>query len=149
MDKSKKYIRLCERATEIQQQWVQGKGDWFVSEDGSLKCCVSGEYESAIIKNGFRITKNKAGIIRLSRYIWLPRLEQLMEIAQRRGITYGNSAHVFYDWTKIPYKEPYRLPEKIFLSVEQLWLAFVMQLKYYKKWDGKKWAKLSYSPDIA
>ena len=30
----------------------------------------------------------------------------------------------------------------IFRSMEQLWLGFVMQEKYGKQWDGKKWEKI-------
>ncbi|QTA91396.1 hypothetical protein [Desulfonema magnum] len=141
MDKSQKYIQMCEKSGEIQTKWVQGKGDWFLDENGVFKCCVSADYESAIIKNGFRITK-KEGIIRLSKYIWLPRLEQLMEMAQRKGISYEKSIYMFYEWTKMPYDELSGQPRKIFASVEQRWLGFVMQMKYFKKWDRDKWIRI-------
>jgi len=144
MDKSQKYIEMCEKAREIQAQWVQGKGDWFVSEDDSVRCCVSASYESAIIRKGFRITENE-GVIRLSKYIWLPRLEQLMDMAQKKNISHGNSVHVFYHWTKIPYDASDRFPGKIFTSVEQSWLAFVMQIKYFKKWNGKDWTTIFFT----
>lgn len=141
MDKTQKYIEMCRQAREIQARWVQGKGDWFVDEDGDIRCCVSAGDESAVIRNGFRITESH-GVVRLSRYIWLPRLEQLMDMAQKKGISYSNTTHIYYHWVKTPYDLPDELPRKYFTSVEQSWLGFVMQTTYFKKWDGTDWVTI-------
>jgi hypothetical protein len=63
-------------------------------------------------------------------------------MAQRPGQRYETVLQDFYDWTKTGYNRQSDLPGKLFPSMEQIWLAFVMQQKYRKQWDGRKWADM-------
>lgn len=141
MDKSEQYIRMCEKAKEVQAQWTRDKGDWFVAQDGSVKCRPFAGDGTAVLKSGFQITKEN-GVIRLAKYTWLPRLDQLMDMAQIDGVNSERLIYIFYDWSKLPYDRLSRHPQKIFGSVEQSWLAFVMQIKHFKKWDSEEWISL-------
>jgi hypothetical protein len=50
----------------------------------------------------------------------------------------------FFDWTRQPYKSSSKTPGKLFRSMEKIWLAFVMQQKYRKQWDGNSWISKPY-----
>ncbi len=64
--------------------------------------------------------------------IWLPRQDQLQEMIDN-GWT-GDLIRRFYFWGK-----EYGFQTKAIDSMEQLWLAFVMQERHKKHWDGEKW----------
>jgi len=130
MDTSKKYIKMCEKAEEIQGQrhiptdWQ--KGDWFLRAGTSWIEVVS-----------HQINFSNLSIPRGT--VWLPRQDQLQEMMDK---WYKNNPHVlvsdFYDSI---YEEPmpsYYVP-KNFTSMEQLWLAFVMREKYHKIWKEDTW----------
>ena len=141
MDKSPKYIEMCKAAKEVQNQWKQEYGDFFVSENGRIECWISDNQKGQKIKRGFAINIKK-GIIRLSKYIWLPRLNQLIEMAQEIGRRYESVTQDFFDWTKRPYERLSGQPGELFPSMEQIWLAFVMHKKHGKQWDGSNWVKV-------
>jgi hypothetical protein len=64
-----------------------------------------------------------------------------MELAQARGRRFEKTAQDFFDWTKRPYGWTNQAPNQIFLSLEQLWLGYVMHVKYAKYWYEKYWSK--------
>ena len=143
MDKSPRYIALCKRSDEIQRRWVQSYGDFYLDENGRLSCWLEDpeRRQRRRMKKGFAIC-SQDGVIRLSKYFWMPRQNQLIEMAQIRGRTYDSVSLDFYNWTKTGYDREARLPGKIFLSMEQIWLAYVMQRKFLKKCDGSDWTRL-------
>jgi len=140
MDKSKKFIRMCESAKEIQQKWKQEYGDFFVAESGQIKCWISRAPAEVKFKKGFGITVD-ADVIYIAKYIWLPRQNQLIEMAQIPGHRYEIIVQNFYSWTKEPYEMLNDMPNKLFRTMEQIWLAFVMQQKFNKQWNDTQWLK--------
>lgn len=119
MDTSPEYIKMCEKAEEIQGQWSASEshdGDWIFYHrslgNGTEEICVD-------IGAGSSADK------------WLPRQDQLQEMADRgfRAFICG-----MYDTFTSDYFSK-------FTSMEQLSLAFVMKEQYGKIWNGKEWIK--------
>ena len=66
--------------------------------------------------------------------IWLPRQDQLQGMLEHESYPYlTNFIEAFLAWVKTP------AHHVVFLSMEQLWLAFVMRKKYGKVWNSKEW----------
>lgn len=146
MDKSDEYIRMCAAADEIQQRWAHNYGDFFIDNRGKIRCWLSRDHEDKKFKKGFHVTVDR-GVILLSRYVWLPRQNQLIEMAQIPGRRYETVTQDFFEWTKRPYETLDDIPAKLFRSMEKIWLAFVMQQKFNKQWDGERWlTRCHYSP---
>ena len=120
MDTSKEYILMCKKAKEIQKLRTPKDGDFALFDD-----------EITIIYN--------CGIGTWSRgYTWLPRQDQLQEMVTLLFCSVGGECFLL-DYFYTFYKS---LKEKIKgMSMEQLWLAFVMKEKYQKTWNGKDWEK--------
>ena len=110
MDTSETYIKMCEKAVEIQKIWNPTFGDWLQDEYISI---VSDE-ELA------RENKKKNDV-------WLPRQDQLQEMV---GCNPGN-------W--IIWMDKFISDREYFYTLEQTWLAFVMKKKYGKIWNGEDW----------
>ena len=147
MDKGHEYIRMCTAAEEIQRQWKQHYGDFYVAENGAIKCWISMNRDSRRVKRGFGIDIQN-DIIYIAKYVWLPRQNQLIEMAQVPGRRYDSIVQDFFDWTKIPYRLQPGTPGKLFPSMEQIWLAFLMQQKYAKQWDGNQWRRPDRMPSV-
>lgn len=114
MDTSKKYIKMCEKATKIQSgsQFGHVKFNYFAGQ--SLR----------IYYGGIDTIE--------THYIWLPRQDQLQEMLPNYDL---DSLEVkFHLWLNdINYSSNSELK-----SFEQLWLAFVMKEKFNKYWDNEK-----------
>lgn len=132
MDTSPKYIEMCEAAGEVQALWKPAWGDWIadkgMSEDGA---CVM--MTVRFKASGFLDAKDKSDLV------WIPRQDQL------QAMMVGAS---LFSWTTLALFESYCREfqmdsEFAFISGhyswEMLWLAFVMNQKYYKKWNGQEW----------
>ena len=141
MDKSKKYIKLCDLADEIQCRWVQRYGDFYLGNNGRITCWLANADPGKKVKKRFVIC-SEDDVIRLSKYVWLPRQNQLIEMAQIPGRRYDTVVQDFYDWTKAGYNRQSVLPGKLFPSMEQIWLAYVMQRKFLKKWEADAWVAI-------
>jgi len=123
MDKSKEYIKMCESSLEIQE--IQ-EFKPIISKDLSDGCSES--LNDTIWFHGDCNTNNPI-------QIWLPRQDQLQDMAGG-GISLS-LIKKFDEWF-------FTHPDSAgFLdySMEQLWLAFVMQKKYGKIWNGNDWEK--------
>jgi hypothetical protein len=138
MDKSNQYIRMCEQAHEIQSQWSPRHGDFFVGENGKIRPWLIHVNNEQDMVKGIHVQFDN-GMPKLTRYIWLPRLDQLMEMAQDPGRRFENTTQIFFDWAKSPYQLLAPPPQKIFNSLEKLWLCFLMHKKFTKQWDGEDW----------
>ncbi len=141
MDVSQEYIKMCLKATEIQDL-----ADKYCDEF-SLACWYApnhvrcrGHFEDwhmkykycPVCRRKLEITPEHSICRRLNgdRNIWLPRQDQLQEMID--GTSYEQLAKL-RDFIL-------RLPLGIdFLKWEQLWLAFVMYRKFKKKWNGTDW----------
>lgn len=109
MDTSKEYILMCEKANEIQ------------------------ELKPSITPADFM------GCIYPRNAVWLPRQDQLQEMAVNRGKNGPNTSY----WHKAVEFFEYWMKNGIWAgsSMEQLWLAFVMKEKYGKIWNSTDWVK--------
>lgn len=139
MDKSPKYVAMCAKAAEIQNRWRPDHGDFYQTENGQIKCWLTHSRQPQRFKKGVGIFVETGGLIQLTRYIWLPRQDQLIELSQIPGRRYENIVQDFFDWTKASYGETESLPGRLFRSMEQIWLAYVMQKKFARLWDESRW----------
>jgi hypothetical protein len=137
MDTSLEYVKMCERATEIQS--VRPRGKEF--EDGDFVGWLHGT------ESGYRVSYPAQDFPdeRGSGDIWLPRQDQLQEVVIDKIDCPSHSAFAiiinlgsrFLRMAQDTATFDYWIQ---FLSMEQLWLAFVMHEKYNKKWNGQEWA---------
>ena len=145
MDQSPAYIRLCRNAHEIQELWQKQHGDFFVGEQGRIECWITGIHEARDIRQGVRVSSPSGeGVIEIRKYVWLPKLDQLIELAQVPGRRYELITQDFFDWTRRDYGVIPGEPRRIFQTLEQVWLAFVMQQKFEKGWTGRRWRSLTF-----
>ena len=135
MDTSEQYIKMCEKAEEIQKGHPQDGvgGHW---HSGCIILTHEGDYYRVIDKEAERTCEscgNTETYILSTRSIFLPRQDQLQEMVVN---DWADNFRKFIHWCfpsigkVIPFVG----------SMEQLWLAFVMKEKYNKTWDGENWA---------
>ena len=133
------YIKMCGKAEEIQKLWKPFNGCYIIQKDYEQ---FPVELRQPIVlhfcNDSILVSFDK------SLFIWLLRQDQLQEIYRdiRRDNVTGVGQETlystivsFYLWIKNNFIEY----AGQFLSMEQLWLAFVMEEKFNKVWDGKKW----------
>ena len=114
VDVSSNYIKMCEKAVEIQEPWVisgRNIGDFYYNLH---------THHRDIWKAHNKLASDFD--------IWLPRQDQLQEIYCTE---YAFGLRWFYEFAIVNQIK--------FNSMEQIWLAFAMQEKYGKVWDGKDW----------
>ena len=137
MDTSEKYIEMCEKAIEIQESWNPIDGDFACGKTRSL------EKINGIIKGTIKIgeakvyNKNCRFIANPALSVWLPRQDQLQDmVSLDPGWLLMTGLDDFNDWEEgsglVRERDNYN-------SMEQLWLAYVMEKKYNKTWNGKEW----------
>lgn len=130
MDKTDKYIRMCYEARKELKPYLRKHRD----SDG----CIGPDFEMGSL-DGVDIL------------IWLPKQCQLQRmlgdyIASELEFVPSDydikcAFLDFIDWMGKQYhNDPFTcVPTNNFDSGEQLWLAFVMQEIFNKKWDDEKW----------
>lgn len=173
MDTSPEYIRMCEQATEIREDWKPKGGDWYLHDyHGSTGFSPDLEkqfwghdektwerveilaFEPSDSKDIGSSTDGKEGVLVSikelikGRTIWLPRQDQLQTMT-----TYGASPpsaiHEMDEFIHKPYlttdanHESWESAENYFSTWEQLWLALVMQEKFGKRWSGTDWVAIA------
>ncbi len=134
MDTSKEYIKMCEKADEIQK--YRNEKDSFDIGDVVLNpYCLGGATVHTV-----------SGFLKTGDIIWLPRQDQLQDMVSDKwtiqemllvfdGFIFPHSSK----WTKESAAKRRKYASQFILSMEQLWLAFVMKEKFNKKWNGKVW----------
>jgi hypothetical protein len=130
MDTSETYIKMCEKAEEIQEQnpcnASDGNGKPLSFEKGNWYSHHGHVY---VAKYDYLIAGS----------IWLPRQDQLQDMYG----DYHKCLGALYWWTechKMSGKYDYwGYDSDTFETMEQLWLAFVMKEKYNKVWNGDEW----------
>ena len=139
---TKNFIKMGEKAREIQELWKPKIGDWYLNLDRDVECVsLMGE---SIIKHHTKY------------HIWLPTQEQLQEMVlpiffKRYSTThalrndpsfiYRMIIEKFQRWINrsSPSFDKYMA---MFNSMNELWLAFVMHEKYHKIWTGEEWKEV-------
>lgn len=135
MDTSKEYIKMCEKAEEIQKNWFPLRGDCLVYKHPDY-------WENIFVfSNQHPVNDLKAITIWFLLFLFLPRQDQLQEMVRNMPVDLPLSAigwiGKFYQWCvdEMEHVTPMKN------SMEQLWLAFVMKEKYNKVWSGEEWVK--------
>ena len=144
MDISKTYAKMCEKAWEIQQWWQPEPFDINKKNkclgDVYLHHCVDqwaddNPYDVIEVYFAQKIDK--------TRVVWLPRQDQLQEMLEfptgSFKYNFWDALADLYEWSFSANWEKFK--DYIPLSMEQLWLAFVMKEKYNKVWNGEEWIK--------
>jgi len=76
--------------------------------------------------------------------IWLPRQEDLQEMVKKYSISMAELTGDFFDFTRKPYPFSDNAP-LVFrlknLSMDKIWIMFVMKKNYGKVWGGEGWVK--------
>jgi len=155
MDLSLEYIKMCEKAQEIQSlidsedvggSWIGGsilyhlaptnqshvKDGYYhiIDEYETVKCSECGE-EKDHIKH--------------SVCTWLPRQDQLQEMIIERAKCSPCKdvalAYMFHNWMIEEDGCSFGFGKAVFPnpSMEQLWLCFVMKENFQKVWNGEEW----------
>lgn len=123
MDTSEQYIKMCEKAVEIQAKyngrhyriWVPDNAGFFADTEHSI------------------LYRHKLGDIP----IWLPHQDQLQEMLDPCGYLVFLRAFPDFAFNLDPYHSGIPWSSSL-LSMEQLWLAFVMK-QHNKVWNGEDW----------
>jgi hypothetical protein len=162
MDFSKKYIKMCEKAEEIQREWKPQLGDFvygITDDEGNLAVTVVMEattgWTSIRVVDIYNSDKMPYDDFQMFQLTWLPRIDQLIEMV----LTYRCGDVTPHNCDKGECYTP-PIPDYIMLfkefnwwfkvnhkgiidSMEQLWLTFVMWKRYKKVWDNEKeeWIK--------
>ena len=136
MDQSRTYIHMCRVANEIQNRWNPEPGDLFVDGSHRIRYWIP-EAEPPRFKKGFHIVENE-NLIALERFTWLPRHPQLMELAQRPDLPFRETTFRFHEWAS-PKDGRHATDRSFFVTLEQLWLGFIMKTLYAKTWNGSEW----------
>ena len=138
MDTSKEYIKMCEKAKEIQRIWKTNATTGDVTQIGVL-CSFEEYHNDDTYDFGFGDTDIQ--ITNAKELTWLPRQDQLQGMVPINSYSCvagadGTILGRFYQFYKdIRHHKP------CYKTYEQLWLAFVMKEKYNKTWNGEDWVK--------
>jgi hypothetical protein len=126
MDTSSEYITMCEKATEIMSSWRYQFGDFYSS-------LVSGSpSEAQTIVSDLELHSSYMQQIKA---VWLPRQDQLQALILDQYATPWDLVIEFAN-TLMSDKASYF--DK-FPSMEQIWITYIMEKKFNKKWTGKDW----------
>lgn len=144
MDTTPEYIEMCRKAEEIQKNIEPEIGDFYFDTEYDYRIVFIGESEKGEYKFQ-NINEEKHDSLWYynfaNKVIWLPRQDQLQDMIKVVGAPDPPKAwtlnSVFTTFLNVD--SIYSPIEKSKMSMEQLWLAFVMWKKYKKKWTGSEW----------
>lgn len=137
MNELEQYALMCETSKEVQKQWGRKSGDVYYSPNESLVFEICKHIEI------WNVPKDA---------VWLPREEDLwaMLTATHTLCAKISMFHEFYDpefycpESTAPCKACSSLGKHrrtTFTTLKQFLLAFVMEERWKKAWDGKSWIK--------
>ena len=122
MDTSRKYVKMCLKAEEIQDMYVDVYP--YNGEDGNVFALRKDHDSSGVFGHCYRKDE----------LIWLPKQDQLQEMAfPDKSTSVRQICEAIFGFVISSYV-------LAMCSMEQLWLAFVMKENYSKIWNGEEWA---------
>lgn len=133
MDTSETYIKMCQKARELQRLWKCSGGDYFVDT-------VTFPHEQFVEMVGGHSPKweydddEYSYPMHQERSFWLPRQDQLQEMVKPR--VFGDASQLIR-WAYSYHESMWRQFQ--YESTEQFWLMFVMRENYRKLWSGQDW----------
>ncbi len=131
MDTSPEYIKQCEKAEEIQKLKTP-------IVPVSLYRLTSGEVINGNTGDYIANVESNDCVLRY-KYIWLPRQDQLQEMVKLHPFELIAKFHSFCMWDE-QYEDARE--NLLLVTMEQLWLVFVMNEKYNKVWNGTDWIEV-------
>jgi len=133
MDTSEQYIKMCEKAKEIQAKWQHQDGDFYFTYADDDDDIIGGR--STLPRPDSWTDWGKY------HHIWLPRQDQLQAMCgdNFREVLLGRMGDG--EWKGLDGFVDFAYEDCRCESMEQLWLAFVEKEKYGKAWDGEDWVK--------
>ena len=134
---TKNFILMCEQAEEIQKTSNQiVDGDYYYwSVDKKIHLSFT---ENFMHEHGYVVHHPEQwDYLNERKCIWLPTQEQLQKMMTEQGYFRFTLIELFYHFASDVFKS--NSSQKF--SMNELWLAFVMQEKYNKAWTGDKWVK--------
>ena len=147
MDTTEKYVKMCEKAEEIQKLSFIGHGDWYAylrHKEGKDWPPVEHSPIVELITVNRDDGKSSHVFNDSIEHCWLPRQDQLQEILWISG-KQNNPYHLAYEVSKFGIESKANEIKghgyADAKSMEQLWLAFIMKEKYQKIWNGEDWIK--------
>jgi hypothetical protein len=142
MDTSKKYIKMCKEAEEIQNyrdKSLLQDGDFiFLGHD------ITDEEGISVYSDEMKNWIAKIEVF----FVWIPRQDQLQEMISFKPWNEDDNREplhrLFFEFRKFVQwddEDSWWSFKDDFTSFEQLWLAFVMREKYKKEWNmvSEKW----------
>lgn len=130
MDTTKEYIKMCEKAVEIQSNWELNEGDFYYSQYGCFVSVIDKDYGD--------IDKRELEDRNRDEYIWLLRQDQLQEMVHyRENQDWDEVFANFCNYMDSIYDDEIDMYGVD--SLEQAWLMFVMKENYRKTWNGEDW----------
>jgi len=129
MDTSPKYIKMCEKAEELQKMYLIGEYPHDETIKDFLACK---KHKSLIVWTGDQFDCGLFGADK-NYVIWLPRQDQLQAIILEK--------HPTWDWLHLLSQACCSgsvIPCGWIDSGEKYWFAFAMREKYHKVWDTQK-----------
>lgn len=146
MDKSFKYIEMCSKALEIQEVWQPKKGDWFALPDKKTDICLEDENPRNLTGNCLEISHENKKVVSLTKRVWLPRQDQLIELSQFPGIKFSKNTLIFLKWADKRGPDNFTPNKKRFDTLEKLRLSYLMEFKFKKIWYKEEWYSFENSP---
>ena len=165
MDTSKQYIEMCEKATEIREEYFN-RGDntllpSFVYSKRSERVCINlwtpeilqnllgNKYDSMNVSIDF-LNDDKHDLpetdkLAIKSYVWLPSQDQLQEMIKFHHDKSGGRQTTDYSMLVELHNKSMDLFVKVShdyefsWSMEKLWLIHAMKLIHNKIWNGKNW----------
>jgi len=143
MDTTEKYIKMCEKATEIQgHKFILG--DYFCySEDKDYVYIITSTFDTqgggTLLRghsvNHKDIWDEKEVHSQFSdKPVWLPTQDQLQEMMYESPMSESTVQDMVGYLYKFAFEESHGI-----VSMEQLWLTFIMESYHKKKWNGEDW----------
>ena len=130
MDKTPEYIKMASKAVEIQALNPPKERYATNYKDGDM-ICLRGKvfmYNSCSHSEGFIEPE-----VYDPKCVWLPRQDQLQAMIGSFNIY--TDTKLFANWVRdCAYRQPV-----IWTSMQQLWLAYVMERNFNKTWNGEDW----------
>ena len=153
---TKNYIKMCEKAEEIQKPLIPLWSFVIVKKCWATKKREIGivtSFEKKYKRYNIFMKGNPYGTIEQNNLIWLPTQEQLQEMILPIFLKRFSTTHALRNDSSFIYRMVIEKFQRwvnrgspsfdeymaMFSSFNELWLAFVMKEKWNKKWDGKKW----------
>lgn len=132
MDNSEQYIKKCEKAVAIQENYKPNHGDWVyynnMTDPEEMVVCAGDEWQNDQLRPwiSYGTTYKESD----TPTVYLPRQDQLQEIVIPKFSSQFEMMYAFWKYyNKYPNKQ----------SLESYWLDFVMEKLYEKRWNGEDW----------